>query len=74
MATSSITHSFVVSDPEAVERFVNAIEESAKDKDRYPFRSLDKAIFLTDPEEITAFMEKREKLKRERKRMNADNG
>ncbi len=74
MATSSITHSFVVSDPEAVERFVNAIEESAKDKERFPFRLLDKAVFLTDPEEIAAFMEKREKLKRERKRMNADNG
>lgn len=31
MAESSITHNFVISDPEAVERFVNALEQSALD-------------------------------------------
>ncbi len=31
MATSSITHNFIISDEKAIERFIRAIEESEKD-------------------------------------------
>ena len=58
MATSSITHNFVISDPEAVERFVAAIDESYRDrtpKQKLPGRQ------LTDPQEILDFMERRNK-------------
>ncbi|MCD8327325.1 MAG: hypothetical protein LUC90_11825 [Lachnospiraceae bacterium] len=70
MPTSSITHNFVISDPAAVERFANALEESAKDKERYPFQPVKNAVFLTDPEEIAALMERRKRAKEERKRAN----
>lgn len=58
MATSSITHNFVISNPESVQRFISAIEES--EKDRSPKRPLP-GRELTDPEEILAFMKKRKK-------------
>lgn len=56
MPTSSITHNFVISDPDAVERFVNAIDESMRDptpRQTLPGRQ------LTDHEEILAFMARR---------------
>lgn len=58
MALSSITHNFVISGPESVQRFVDALEESARDrtpKQELPVRE------LTDPEEILALMAKRKK-------------
>lgn len=56
MATSSITHNFVISSPQNVKRFVNAIEEAAQDptpKQKLPGRQ------LTDSQEILALMAKR---------------
>ena len=55
MAESSITHNFVISDPEAVERFVNALEQSALDprpKSDVPY------LELKDPVEIAARMKR----------------
>ena len=56
MATSSITHNFVISNPDTVERFVAALDES--EHDRTPKQSLP-VRQLTDPQEILAFMAKR---------------
>lgn len=58
MATSSITKNFVISGKEQVEMFVNAIEESAKNR---PVRVPVAARELTDPEDIIKFMKKRKK-------------
>ena len=58
MATSSITHNFVVSDPESVKRFVQAIEEA--EYDRTPKQTLP-GRQLTDSDEILALMSKRKK-------------
>ena len=60
MATSSITHNFVISNPESVERFVAAIEEA--EYDRTPKRTLP-GRQLTDSNEILALMAKRKKEK-----------
>ena len=51
MATSSITHNFVISNPESVRRFVSAIEEA--EYDRTPKRTLP-GRQLTDSNEILA--------------------
>ena len=58
MATSSITHNFVISNPESVRRFVSAIEEA--EYDRTPKRTLP-GRQLTDSNEILALMAKRKK-------------
>ena len=58
MATSSITHNFVVSKPNSVKRFVAAIDEA--DRDRTPKQTLP-GRQLTDPKEILALMAKRKK-------------
>lgn len=58
MATSSITHNFVISDPKSVERFVEAIDEA--DRDRTPKQTLP-GRELTDPQEILNLMAKRKK-------------
>ncbi len=58
MATSSITHNFVVSDPKSIKRFIAAIDEA--DHDRTPKRTLP-GRELTDPQEILALMAKRKK-------------
>ena len=58
MATSSITHNFVVSNPKSVKRFVAAIDEA--DRDRTPKQTLP-GRQLTDPKEILALMAKRKK-------------
>lgn len=59
MATSSITHNFVISDLESVERFIKALDEA--DRDRTPVPD-PPGRELTDPEEIAAFMKRRNKL------------
>lgn len=59
MATSSITHNFVISGPESVKRFIKALDEA--DRDRTPVPDPPGRL-LTDPDEIAAFMEKRKKL------------
>ena len=56
MATSSITHNFIITDPKVAERLAKALEESANDPPR-PF-TVD-AKFLDDPDEIREFMERR---------------
>ena len=58
MATSSITHNFVVSNPNSVKRFVSAIDEA--DRDRTPKQALP-GRQLTNPQEILALMSKRKK-------------
>lgn len=58
MATSSITKNFVISGKEQVEMFVNAIEESAKNR---PVRVSVASRELTDPNDIIKLMKKRKK-------------
>ena len=58
MATSSITHNFVVSDPNSIKRFAAAIDEA--EHDRTPKQILP-GRQLTDPKEILALMAKRKK-------------
>ena len=57
MATSSITHNFVVSNPNSIKRFVAAIDEA--DRDRTPKQTLP-GRQLTNPQEILALMSKKE--------------
>ena len=59
MATSSITHNFVVSNPNSVKRFVAAIDEA--DRDRTPKQTLP-GRQLTNPQEILALMSKRKRI------------
>lgn len=63
MATSSITHNFVISDPESVERFIQALDEA--DKDRTPPRKEPISRELTDPDEIMAVTRRLLKKQRE---------
>lgn len=56
MATSSITKNFVISGKRQVEMFADAIEASANNR---PTRVPVSATFLTDPDDIRKFMEKR---------------
>ncbi|MDC7290064.1 hypothetical protein NXH76_19915 [Blautia schinkii] len=58
MATSSITHNFVVTNRKSVRRFVAALEES--DHDRTPKQILP-GRELTDPKEILELMAKRKR-------------
>ena len=58
MASSSITHNFVISNPDSVKRFVEAIDEA--DLDRTPKQTLP-GRQLTNPQEILALMAKRKK-------------
>ncbi len=55
MATSSITHNFVISGAERVQRFVDALD--AADKDRTPKKDLPYRE-LTDSQEIAHLMKK----------------
>ena len=58
MATSSITKNFVISGQKQVEMFADAIEASGNN----PTTPINvSATFLTDPEDIAKFMEKRKK-------------
>ena len=56
MATSSITHNFIITDPKVAERLDKALEESANDPTR-PC-TVDAEI-LNDPDELKEFMERR---------------
>lgn len=56
MATSSITHNFVVSSPDSVERFVTALDQA--EQDRIPNQVLP-GRQLTDSKEILTLMSKR---------------
>ena len=56
MATSSITHNFVLSDRESVEGFIRALEEA--EKDRLIARPLQGRL-LTDSSEIVNLMARR---------------
>ncbi len=67
MATSSITKNFVISGKEQVEMFVNAIEESAKNR---PVRTPVAVKFIKGEEELRELMRFREM--KEREKMNAD--
>ncbi len=58
MATSSITKNFVISGKEQVEMFVNAIEESAKNR---PVHIPVAARGITDEAKLVEFMAKWEK-------------
>ena len=49
MATSSITHNFIITDPDEIERFAKALEESAAEP---PMPLEVDAKFLDDPDEI----------------------
>ena len=53
MATSSITHNFVVSNPNSVKLFIAAIDEA--DRDRTPKQTIP-GRKLTNPQEILALM------------------
>ena len=64
MATSSITKNFVISGKEQVEMFVNAIEESAKNR---PVRTPVAARFVRDEAELIEFLEKKEKADADRR-------
>ena len=64
MATSSITKNFVISGKEQVEMFVNAIEESAKNR---PERIPVAAKFVRDEAELIEFLEQREKANGDRR-------
>ena len=64
MATSSITHNFFITDPQAAERLAKALEESANDPPR-PFTV--SVRHLREPDELKEFMERV-------KRANAEEG
>ena len=55
MAESSITHNFILSDPDEIEMFFKALEESANEP---PRPSTVNVKFLDDPDEIREFMQK----------------
>lgn len=58
MATSSITHNFVVSSPDSVERFVTALDKA--EQERIPNQVLP-GRQLTDSKKILTLMSKRRK-------------
>ena len=59
LATSSITHNFVISDPAAIERFVQAIEESEREKATRQEKRSHNWKLLTDEQEILELMAKK---------------
>ena len=64
MATSSITHNFIYTDHEVVERLAKILEESANDP---PSPITVDVKHLRDPDEIREFMEKRRAMLEEKK-------
>ncbi|MBT9696705.1 hypothetical protein GPK53_12340 [[Eubacterium] rectale] len=56
--SKSITHNFVISNPNSVKFFIAAIDEA--DRDRKPKQTLP-GRQLTNPQEILSLMSKREK-------------
>lgn len=69
MATSSIRKNFVISGREQAELFVNAVEESAKNR---PVRMPVDVKFIETEDELRTFMRFREKKAEEK--ANANNG
>jgi len=57
MATSSITHNFVISSKKGVEQFISAIE--AAEKETSHKKTPLKGSLLTSPQEIQSLMKKR---------------
>ncbi len=55
MAESSITHNFIYTDPDVVERLAKILKESANDP---PRPVSDKFRYLQDPDELKEFMQK----------------
>jgi len=58
MATSSITKNFVISGQEQVEKFIEAIEASAKNR---PVRTPVAARFVSSDDELIEFLDQKEK-------------
>ena len=58
MATSSITHNFVLSDRESAEGFIRAIEEAERDKAKCRVSNISYGRLLTDRKEIIELMSK----------------
>ncbi len=58
MATSSITHNFVLSDRKSIEGFIRAIEEAENEKEQRPVSSVSYGRLLTDRKEIIELMNK----------------
>ena len=58
MATSSITHNFVLSDRESADGFVRAIEEAERDKAQREVSNVSYGRLLTDRKEIIELMSK----------------
>ena len=66
IATTSIMHNFIVSNPESVAKFAKALEEAFND----PPRPITVDVkFLDDPDEIREFMEKVKRANAQRERM-----
>ena len=63
MATSSITHNFIITDPDEIERFAKALEESAAEP---PKPCTVDYKYLKDPEELREFMKKVKRANAER--------
>lgn len=59
MATSSITHNFVLSDKKSIEGFIRAIEEAERDKQQRHVSDISYGRLLTDRKEIIELMRKR---------------
>ena len=64
LATTSILHNFIVSNPESVAKFAKALEEAANDPPR-PIS--DKFRYLQAPDEIRECMEKLDRAIAQRK-------
>ncbi len=59
MATSSITHNFVLSDRESAEGFIHAVEEAERDQALRIVSGDSYGRLLTDRKEIIALMSRR---------------
>ena len=59
VATSSITHNFVLSDRKSIEGFINALDEAEKDKAIYSAPRPLQGKLLTNSNEIINLMTKR---------------
>ena len=58
MATSSITHNFVLTERESIEGFIRAIEEAERDKEQREVSKVSYGRLLTDSKEIIELMSK----------------
>ena len=58
MATSSITHNFVLTERDSIEGFIRAIEEAERDKEQREMSNVSYGRLLTDSKEIIELMSK----------------